>query len=77
MKISKTIHKRHTCIICGRKKYEYKMENVFNNSWVCTSRNFDFSSYLCCEHPDILIAKKILNDFKKLKKIRVRHLFNK
>lgn len=62
--------KRHTCIICGRKRYERNMKNVFLNSWAC----HDIYSYKPCSgHPEIVKAIKILETLKNFKHIKLRH----
>ena len=43
--------KRHTCIICGKKRYEDSMTNVFYSSWACT--------FLCSNHVQIGLAKEL------------------
>lgn len=62
---------RHTCIICKRKRYTEKMKKVFLNSWVCED------SKECSAHSDIEIAKKIIELYKKLKKLNKMHIFGK
>jgi len=65
--------KRHTCIICGSKRYEHLMTNVFKHSWACSNPKYYFQSTYCCNHPDIIIIKNIINESKKLKKLSLRN----
>lgn len=60
---------RHTCIICGKKRYEKKMEKAFLHSWVCVET--------CSEHQDIPKAKEILSLYSQLKHITNKHLFTR
>ena len=66
--------KRHTCIICGRKRNEHYMINVFANSWACEKNDFKFILPPCYVDSEIRIAKQIILDLKKLKKINIRHI---
>ena len=53
--------KRHTCIICKKKRYEVYMTNVFGNSWACSSNVwYRYTGYLCVDHPDIRFVQTIL-----------------
>jgi hypothetical protein len=61
--------KRHTCIICGRKRYESKMKPVLTSSWVCCT-----DKYNCCDDIEIVSAENILSDLKKLRKINIKHI---
>ena len=49
--------KRHTCIICKRKRNESYMVNVFSSSWACEKSKY-FGNCYC--HSDIYIMKKII-----------------
>ena len=66
--------KRHTCIICGKKRYEHNMENVFKSSWACTKNDFQFILSSCVDNKEINVAKRIIEDFKKLKLIKTQHV---
>ena len=55
--------KRHTCIICGKKRYERVMRNVFQQSWTCSLEK-------CLFHADVLTVKKILLLSKELSVIK-------
>jgi len=66
--------KRHTCIICGRKRYQVFMKNVFSNSWACEKSDSKFYFTPCYCHSDIILAQKILLDLKKLKILTNKHL---
>jgi len=62
--------KRHTCIICKKKRYEDKMSKIFEiGGWACKDK--------CEEHKDIEIGINIIMLHKKLKKINYRYLFGK
>ena len=50
--------KRHTCIICKRKRNESRMINVFSNSWACEKYKHLGNCYC---HSDIYIMKKIIS----------------
>ncbi len=65
--------KRHTCIICGRKRYEKSMRKIFLNSWACSDTKFNIHSY-CYEHPDIKLAKKILEDISKIEIYTIKNI---
>ena len=60
---------RHTCIICGKKRYEIKMEKILISSWVCIKD--------CSKHEDIPKAKEILSLYSQLKHINNKHLFTR
>jgi len=67
--------RRHTCIICGKKRYEYKMKPILSSSWVCCTKQLR-----CCDDEEIKIATKILKNLeqlKKLKKIKLIHIIGK
>lgn len=66
--------KRHTCIICGKKRYEKNMKNVFKSSWACTKNDFDFILDICANDKEIILAQKIIEDLKNLKKIHIQSL---
>jgi len=66
--------KRHTCIICGKKRIELKMKNVFGSCWVCTTNDFMFVTETCSDSKEILIALRIIEDTKKLKNINLKHI---
>lgn len=68
------MNKRHTCVICGKKRNEHRMKNIFGNAWVCGVNDSYFSRITCADHSDIFLSIKILNDLKKLKKIRITHI---
>lgn len=63
--------KRHTCIICKRKRYFDRMERAFLNSYVCSD------NLVCRENEEIKIAKEIIGLSNKLKKVNKVHLFGK
>lgn len=67
-------NKRHTCIICKRKRYERNMKNVFGSSWACTDKYYFQTCYV---HNDIYLAKKIIEDIKKLTVLSYAHIKNK
>jgi len=62
---------RHTCIICGRKRYKSSMKRVLNKSWACSDNKYNFRAY-CYEHSDIKLAERILEDISKIKNQTVR-----
>jgi len=63
--------KRHTCIICKRKRNEMYMENVFYNSWACKDKyNFKY----CYCNKEIDEAKIIIDKLKTFKHISLKHL---
>jgi hypothetical protein len=64
--------RRHTCIICKKKRYESKMKKVLVNSWACRYLERNMNSY-CYEHKEIKIGEKILEDLKKFKIIKIKH----
>lgn len=68
------MNKRHTCIICGKKRFEYRMSNVFGNSWACRVNDSHFISFTCVDHSDISYSRRILSDLKKLQCINIKHL---
>ena len=63
--------KRHTCIICKRKRNEIYMKNVFKSSWACKD-SYHFS--VCSDHTDIRVIIKIFDLLKTLKHLNVKHL---
>ena len=69
--------KRHTCIICKRKRNEFYMKKVLINSWACNDtyssyRGFNFSP--CCDNKEIRIAENIIGELKEFKYLNVRHI---
>ena len=64
--------KRHTCIICGRKRYERSMKKVFLHSWACSDKH-SFNRY-CYEDEDIKLAIKILDDISKIKNPVIKNI---
>ena len=44
--------KRHTCVICKKKRIEIKMSKVFLHSWAC--------NYNCVNNKEIIEAEQIL-----------------
>lgn len=66
--------KRHTCIICKRKRYEMYMKNVFYNSWACKDKYF---FQYCCDNKEIHEAKIIIDKLKTFKYISLSHLSRK
>jgi len=66
--------KRHTCIICGAKRYEEHMKNVFGNSWACAKSKYYFQSSVCCEHEEIKDAIKVKEIVKNWKHLNYKHL---
>ena len=67
--------KRHTCVICGAKRNEEFMVNVFKSSWACKSvLGYSFATPCYC-HSDIDISRQILENVKKLKHVKPTHLF--
>ncbi len=58
--------KRHTCVICKKKRYEDRMKKVFISSWVCLNT--------CENNEDIKTGKKIKELISQLKKINIKHL---
>lgn len=66
--------KRHTCIICGSKRYESKMTNVFLNSWACSSPKYYFQRMVCSDHKEISEALLVLNIISKWKLISLNYL---
>ena len=67
---------RHSCIVCGKKRYQRYMKKVLHSSWACSSGYWFQTSY-CYEHPEILKAENILNEIKDFKFIKKQHLFGK
>ena len=67
-------YKRHTCIICGRKRYEFHMKKVLVSSWVCTDK---YHFQVCSDNEEIRVAEKISEDLKKLKHIKIQHILGK
>jgi hypothetical protein len=69
--------KRHTCIICGSKRYEHHMKKVFGNSWACKN-NYHYSHFnyfsLCCDNREIQEAIKVIEMVSKWKHISLKHL---
>lgn len=59
--------KRHTCIICGKKRYSRFMKMVLVSSWVCNDSK-------CLQHHDIKLSEKIRSDIQKLKKVNIKHI---
>jgi hypothetical protein len=72
-----TREKRHTCIICGSKRNEFYMENVFNDSWACSKpkRGWRYVSSVCSDHSDIRLAKELIEKSKELKEIKITYIF--
>lgn len=67
--------KRHTCIICGSKRVEHKMENVFLNSWACKRDYTNMGRFRNCYcHKDIDILKQILELQKKLSLLNLSYI---
>ncbi len=63
--------KRHTCIICGSKRYGAKMLNVFGLSWACKySLKQNAEPIDCHNHPDITVIKKMIKLKAKLTKLK-------
>lgn len=56
------MRKRHTCVICGKKRYEDRMKKVFIQSWACISS--------CYGHNDVIIGEKMLSLEKELKVLK-------
>ena len=66
--------KRHTCIICKKKRYEENMKNVFLNSWACSVNIYmSYLDYMCYEHNDIRLVKKILELKSQLKVVSLNN----
>lgn len=71
------MEKRHTCIICKKKRNQSKMNKVFKNSWACKDPLYYFSSMpSCSEHTDIVKVKKIIEDLEKLEILTINHIKN-
>jgi len=66
--------KRHTCIICNRKRYERYMKKVLVSSWVCTD---EYHFQFCSDNEEIKIATHIQLELKKLKHIKIQHILGK
>jgi len=66
-----TEYKRHTCIICKRKRYEIFMKEILVSSWVCTD---EYKHKFCSDNEEIKIAVEFKKKFDKFKYINVRHL---
>ena len=64
--------KRHTCIICKKKRYEPLMLNVFGQSWACGIEGF--TNPACSDHGDIETMKEIQGLSVTLKILNVRAL---
>lgn len=58
--------KRHTCVICGCKRYEHSMDKVLIRSWAC--------NYLCSTHFEIKQAENVLKILKSFKILKLQHL---
>lgn len=70
-KLDDNFYKRHTCIICKRKRYERNMTKVLVDSWAC--KDTYYFKY-CCDNEEIRIAENMLIDFKKFKHVKIKHL---
>ncbi|WP_321777786.1 hypothetical protein [Sulfurimonas sp.] len=70
----KLFYKRHTCIICKRKRYEYYMKSVLKSSWACKDK---YHFQYCCDNKEIEIAENIRQELKKLKFIKIQHIIGK
>lgn len=68
--------KRHTCIICGSKRYENSMKNVFLNSWACSiPLSYQRWTYrVCADHIEIIEAIKVIKIVSNWEKISLKHL---
>ncbi len=66
--------RRHTCIICNRKRYERYMKPVLHSSWACKD---EYHFQVCCDNKEIRIAEKIIEDIKRFKHINIRHIVGK
>ena len=66
--------KRHTCIICNRKRYERYMKPVLQSSWACKD---EYHFQVCCDNNEILVSERIIKDLKKFKYINMRHIVGK
>ena len=64
-------NKRHTCVICNRKRYERYMKPILTSSWACKD---EYYFQHCCDNEEIRIAENILKDLKKLKHIKLQHI---
>ena len=67
-------YKRHTCIICKRKRYERNMKKVLMSSWACKD---EYHFQVCCDNKDIKIAEHIKEELKKLKHLKIQHIVGK
>lgn len=63
--------KRHTCIICKRKRNETNMKKVFHSSWACTDKYY---FQYCCDNKEIYEAIAIIKKLKTFKFINLKHL---
>lgn len=68
--------KRHTCIICGSKRYENSMKNVFLNSWACSIplSYKRWTHYVCAGHIEIREAIQVIKIVSNWNKISLKHL---
>lgn len=73
-KMKEVNYTRHTCIICGKKRYEHNMKNVFASSWACTKNDFFFIINTCSDSSEIVTALLIIQNLKSLKRIKLSHL---
>lgn len=62
--------KRHTCVICKKKRYTGFMKKAFSHSWVCANG-------ICENHKDIVAIKKIIKLYRDLEKVTKVHIFGK
>lgn len=67
-------YKRHTCIICKRKRYERYMKPILFSSWVCKD---EYYLQVCSDTEEIRIAERIREDLKKMRFIKVQHIIGK
>ena len=67
-------YKRHTCIICKRKRYEIYMKSVLSSSWVCKD---EYHFQVCSDNEELRIAERIREDLKKMKFIKIQHIVGK
>lgn len=65
------IEKRHTCIICKRKRYEHNMKKVLINSWACIDKYY---FQYCIDNKEIIETQKFINLLKTFKFIKKTHL---
>lgn len=66
--------KRHTCIICGSKRYKSNMKNVFLNSWACIKTKYYFQTSVCSDSLEIKEAIEVINIISKWENIKLTHL---